>query len=69
MHFTADLDENDLAVLQDAVDRVFELMREDGCELSPGVITACLCELFFNGERDPQKMTEVVMTSGKRLIH
>ena len=69
MHFNADLDENDLALLQDALDRVFELMHEEGRELSAGVITACLCELFFNGERDPQKMAEAVMTSGKRLIH
>jgi hypothetical protein len=69
MHFDAALDENDLALLQDAIDRVFELMREEGRELSAGVITARLCEQFFNGERDPQKMAEAVMTSGKRLFH
>ena len=69
MHFNPDLDKKDLALLQDALGRVFELMREEGRALSAGVITACLCELFFNGERDPQKMAEAVMTSGKRLIH
>jgi hypothetical protein len=55
MHFNADLDENDLALLQDAVDRVFELMREEGRELSAGVIRACLCELFFKGEQRSSK--------------
>jgi hypothetical protein len=69
MHFDAHLDEDDLALLQDAVQRIFELMREEGRELSAGVITACLCELFFNGERDPQKMAVAVMSSGKQLIH
>jgi hypothetical protein len=69
MHFNAALDEDDLALLFAAADRVVAMMREQGRELSPGVITACLCELFFNGERDPQKMAETVMSGGSRLVH
>jgi hypothetical protein len=69
MHFDAHLDEDDLALLQDAVQCIFELMRAEGRELPAELITARLCELFFNGERDPQKMAEAVMTGGKPLFH
>ena len=51
MPFEAGLTEEDIALLQVAVDRGLDIAENNGLNLTPGDIAARLCEAFFRGER------------------
>ncbi len=68
MLFDAMLNEDDMAILQQAVYRALELVAAHGLTLSAGDIAARLCEAYFNGERAVDRLAEAVVKEN-RVLH
>jgi hypothetical protein len=61
MMFAAQLSVDDIAILEEAIDRALSLAAERGLEIAPGQLAAQLCEAFWNGERNPVRLAEAVI--------
>ena len=61
MMFAAHLSVDDIALLEEAIDRALTLAAERNIEVEPGQLAAQLCEAFWNGERNPKVLAEVVV--------
>ena len=63
------LDDFDPEVVREAVWLIPRLADEEGVEFSSGEIVARLCELWIGGERNPQKLAELVVWGGSRTLN
>ena len=61
MMFAALLSPDDIAILEEAIDRALTLAAERGIEVAPGQLAAQLCQAFWNGERNPKRLAEAVL--------
>jgi hypothetical protein len=61
MMFAAQLSVDDIAILEEAIDRALTLAAERGIDVAPGQLAAQLCEAFWNGERNPRRLAESVV--------
>ena len=61
MMFAAHLSVDDIALLEEAIDRALTLAAERGLEVAPEQLAAKLCEAFWNGERNPKRLAEAVV--------
>jgi hypothetical protein len=52
MMLAAQLSLDDIAILEEAIDRALSLAAERGIDVAPGQLAAQLCEAFWNGERN-----------------
>jgi hypothetical protein len=59
--FAAHLSADDIAILEEAIDRALTLAAERGIEVAPGQLAAQLCEAFWNGEHNPNRLAEAVV--------
>lgn len=68
MLFEAMLSDEDMEILQRAVDRALQLAEERGLSPRSDYIVARLCEAYFNGERTVQRLAEAALVE-KPLLH
>jgi hypothetical protein len=61
MMLGAQLSLDDIAILEEAIDRALSLAAERGIDVAPGQLAAQLCEAFWNGERNPKRLAEAVV--------
>ena len=61
MMFATQLSPDDIAILEEAIERTLGLVAQRGLEVPSGEMTAKLCEAFCNGERSPTRLAEAVV--------